>query len=86
MRAAREESSSAAGSARTVSTVSEVPTLSLVRHAGTPVVEAPSLRHRRTSFVRSLRALVARCPQPGCGRRGCPGPSFHTAEDFGWYR
>ena len=82
MRAAREESSSAAGSAA----VSEVPALSLVRHSGTPVVEAPPLRQRRTSFAQSLRALVARCPQPGCGRRGCPGPSFHTAEDFGWYR
>jgi hypothetical protein len=83
MRAAHEESGSAAGGAPAVS---DRPALSLVRHAGTPTVDAPPLRPRRGSFAQSLRALVARCPQPGCGRRGCPGPSFHTAEDLGWYR
>jgi hypothetical protein len=42
--------------------------------------------HRSRSLAHALRAFVARCPEPGCGRRGCPGPSYHAAQDRGWWR
>jgi hypothetical protein len=83
MRAARHERRAATGAGDP--TDADAPVLSLVPTDRSQRDE-PATPDRTKSFAQALRAFAARCPEPGCGRRGCPGPSYHAAQDRGWWR